>query len=213
MRHKKRRRRLNRNASERKALMKSLVSALLTRQRITTTLAKAKEARRLAENVITLGKRGDLSSQRNLFSILLDRSLIKEIVSEIAPRFKTRQGGYTRIIRTANRRKGDNAEMVLLELTEQKVVTPTTKKAKKEKKEAPAAEKPQKPLKAEKTLKEELPKEAPAQKPEPPKPIKKEKYSPKKEKYPPKEEKRPPAEKSKKGFFQGLKRFLKPKGG
>lgn len=213
MRHKKRRRRLNRTASERKALMKSLVSALLTRQRITTTLAKAKEARRLAENVITLGKRGDLSSQRNLFSILLDRSLIKEIISEIAPRFKTRHGGYTRIIRSANRRKGDNAEMVLLELTEQKVVAPATKKAKKEKKEVPSAEKPQKPLKAEKPLKEELPKEAPAQKSEPPKPIKKEKHLPKKEKYPPKEEKRPPAEKSKKGFFQGLKRLFKPKDG
>jgi len=224
MRHKKRSRRLDRTKSERKALLRSLVSALLTKQRITTTLPKAKEARRLAENVITLGKRGDLSSRRNLFSILLNRTLTKEIVDDIAPRFKTRQGGYTRIIRTANRRKGDNAEMVLLELTEQKVAT-LTKKTKKEKKEPTAAAKPQKPPKAEKPAKSELPKEAPVKKPEPPKPAKKEKLPPKVEKLPPKEEKRPPkeeklppkeekkppAEKPKKGFFEGLKKFWKPK--
>lgn len=197
MRHQKRSRKLNRTTAERKALLRSLVIALLKRQRITTTLAKAKEAKRLADKIITLGKYADLASQRRAFSFLLDRSLIKELVTEIAPRFKNRQGGYTRLIRLPRRRKGDNAELVLLELTEQKVIAPPTKKPKKEKRQEVKERRPEVPSE------KETPKEKPAKSEEPPK------Y----EKHPPKEERKPPVEKGKKGFFQGLKRFLRPKTG
>jgi len=196
MRHANRRGKLDRTTAERKALLRSLVTALLKHQRITTTLAKAKEARRLAEKIITLGKYADVASQRRVFALLLDRSLVKELVKEIAPRFKNRQGGYTRIIRLSEHRKGDNAQLVILELTEQKVVAPTTKKPKKEKKPEAATETP-KTAKEEKLSKDQ----------EPPKP-------PKEEKHPPKEDKRHHIEKPKKGgFFQGIQRFLKPKTG
>ncbi len=196
MRHANRRGKLDRTTSERKALLRSLVTALLRRQRITTTLAKAREARRHAEKIITLGKYTDVASQRQIFALLLDRTLVKELVKEIAPRFKNRQGGYTRIIRLSEHRKGDNAQLVILELTEQKVVAPTTKRPKKEKKPEVAAETP-------KQAKEEKP----AKDQEPPKP-------PKEEKHPPKEDKRHHIEKPKKGgFFQGIQRFLKPKTG
>lgn len=196
MRHANRRGKLDRTTSERKALLRSLVTALLRRQKITTTLAKAKEARRLAEKMITLGKYADLASQRRIFALLLDRSLVKELVKEIAPRFKNRQGGYTRIIRLSENRRGDNAQLVILELTEQKVVAPTTKKPKKEKKPE-----------AVETAKQAKKEEKPSKEPEAPKP-------PKEEKHTPKEERKHHIEKPKKsGFFQGIQRFLKPKTG
>lgn len=200
MRHNRKLRKLNRTAAERKALFRALVTALLKRQRITTTIAKAKEARRVAEKIITLGKKADLASQRLIFALLQDRSLVKEICTDIAPRFKNRQGGYTRIIRISNRRKGDNAELVILELTEQKVIAPVAKKAGKEKKQETAEiKKEEKKPHKEEPSKHEAPKhEAP--KHEAPK-------------HAPKEEKRPPVEKGKKGFFQNLKKFLKPKTG
>lgn len=196
MRHARRKGKLDRTTGERKSLFRSLVLGLMKGQRITTTVAKAKEARRLAEKVITLGKKADIPSRRRLLSILLDRSLVKEIVNEIAPRFKNRQGGYTRIIRLSKYRKGDNAELVLLELTEQKVSAPPSKKAKKGKK-------------PEEIKKETQPKE------EAPKPPKEEKHPPyKEERHPPKKEEfHPPPEKTKKGFFQNLKKFLRPKTG
>lgn len=201
MRHQKRRRALSRTTAERKALLKGLVSALLRNQRITTTLAKAKEARRLAEKIITLGKYADLASQRRIFSVLLDRTLVRELVTEIAPRFKNRQGGYTRIIRLSEHRKGDNAQLVILELTEQKIIAAPAKKTKKEKKQPAQETKPEKP--SEKIP----PKERPAKPAEPLKQPKEEKHLPKKE------EKHAHLEKGKKGFFQGLKRFLRPKTG
>lgn len=197
MRHANRRGKLDRTTAERKALLRSLVTALLKRQRITTTLAKAKEARRHADKIITLGKHADVASQRRIFALLLDRSLVKELVREIAPRFKNRQGGYTRIIHLSGRRKGDNAPLVILELTEQKVVAPTTKKPKKEKKPEAAPEAPKTGKKEEKSVKEQ---EAPK--------------LPKEEKHPPKEDKKHHFDKPKKGgFFQGIQRFLKPKTG
>jgi large subunit ribosomal protein L17 len=199
MRHSNRKGKLDRSTAERKALLRSLVIALLKRQKITTTMAKAKAARRLAEKVITLGKYGDIASQRRVFALLLDRSLVKELVREIAPRFKNRQGGYTRIIQLSERRKGDNAPLVILELTEQKVIAPKAKKAKKEKKPEAVPE-------AEKPAKKE---EKPAKEPEAPKPPKEEK-----EKRPPKEDKKHHLEKPKKGgFFQNIQKFLKPKTG
>ncbi|MDD5449532.1 MAG: 50S ribosomal protein L17 [Candidatus Omnitrophica bacterium] len=190
MRHHIRTRTLNRTTSERKALLRGLVSALLRNQRITTTLAKAKEAKRLADKVITLGKYADLASQRRVFAVLSDRDLVRELVTEIAPRFKSRQGGYTRIIRLSAHRKGDNAQLVILELTEQKVIAPPVKKVPKEKKHPQETQQ----QKTEKTAPE---KAAPVKE----KPVKTETI------------KQPRPEKGKKGFFQGLKRFLKPKTG
>lgn len=196
MRHNKHKRRLNRTHSERKALFRALAAAIVRSQKITTTAPKAKEARRVIEGLITLAKRGDVSAQRQIFEILQDRSLVKELVTNIAPLFKNRTGGYTRIIRLSKFRKGDNAELVLLELTEQKAVAPKTKKEKRakqieEKKEAAAEHK------AEAEKAQEAKKEQPPKKEEP--------------KHTHAEEKKHHMEKPKKGFFQNFKRFIKPK--
>ncbi|MFH1848486.1 MAG: 50S ribosomal protein L17 [Candidatus Omnitrophota bacterium] len=211
MRHAKRNKRLGRNNSARKALMRSLVSAILKKQRIVTTLSKAKEARRAVAKVITLAKKGDLASQRRIFSILRDRSLVRELVNEIAPRFAKRQGGYTRIIRYPLGRKGDNAPMAVLELTEQKHIEPPKQKSKKQKKEDLAQ--PQQPVAKEDPAPKPKEAKVPAkeEKPDPaPKPEKAEK--PKEEPKPqPRDVKKPfPTEKQKKGLFHGFKRFLRP---
>lgn len=132
MRHNRRTRRLGRTASERKALFKSLVTSLLKHQEIKTTLQKAKEARHLADHVITLGKTGTLAARRRVFSYLQDHELTSKLFKEVAPRFKDRKGGYTRILRLS-RRKGDGAELALLELVEKAVVVKEApKKGKKE---------------------------------------------------------------------------------
>lgn len=120
MRHRKRRGRLGRPKGARNACVRNTVANLLTFERITTTVAKAKEARRIAEKLITLAKVGDLSAQRQASSLLgQNRELTHSLFKEIAPRFKDRHGGYTRIIRKG-RRSGDNASLVILELTEQR---------------------------------------------------------------------------------------------
>lgn len=108
---------LSRNRSLRKATMRDIAKATLIRQRITTTIAIAKEGRKVVDRLITMGKKGTLAEKRKAFSVLCDHQLVSELFENIAPRFKTRQGGYTRIIQMNNRR-GDNASMVLLELTE-----------------------------------------------------------------------------------------------
>lgn len=184
MRHNRRTRRLGRTWSERKALLKGLVTNLLHYQAIRTTLPKAKEAKRLADRVITLGKEDTLHARRQVFSYLQDHALTSRVFKEIAPRFKERHGGYTRVLHLPERRKGDGAELALLELTE-KVMKPAAPSKIKEKKEerpapheghahaAPPSEKP----------------ETPPKRPE----VKK--------------------EKEKKGFFRNLSRFFRNKGG
>jgi large subunit ribosomal protein L17 len=97
--------------------MRDIAKATLIRQRITTTIAIAKEGRKVVDRLITMGKKGTLLEKRKAFALLCDHQLVSELFENIAPRFKTRQGGYTRIIQMNNRR-GDNASMVLLELTE-----------------------------------------------------------------------------------------------
>lgn len=144
MRHNRRTRRLGRTASERKALFKSLVTSLLKHQEIKTTLEKAKEARRLADHVITLGKADTLAARRRVFSYLQDHELTSRLFKEVAPRFKDRKGGYTRILRLS-RRKGDGAELALLELVEKAVVVKEApKKGKKEDKHEPQKSQPEK---------------------------------------------------------------------
>lgn len=138
MRHNRRTVRLGRNFSERRAMLENMVSSLLSHQEIQTTLQKAKEARRLADRVISLGKRDSLAARRQVFSYLQDHQLTSKVFKEVAPRFKNRNGGYTRILHLS-RRKGDGAQMVLLELTEKEIKAKDTKaKSKKDAKGAHA---------------------------------------------------------------------------
>lgn len=117
MRHAKVGNRLSRNQSLRKATIRDMAKATLVEQRICTTKAKAKEARKMVEKLITLGKKGTLAAKRKAFAILCDHNLVSNLFNSISGRFKSRAGGYTRII-LLNNRRGDNAQMVFLELTE-----------------------------------------------------------------------------------------------
>ncbi len=116
-------------------MLENLVTSLLHHQQITTTLQKAKATQRLADRMITLGKKDSLASRRLAFSCLQDHALISRLFREVAPRFKDRKGGYTRILHL-QRRKGDGAELALLELTEKeiKIKEVKTKKQPKEEK-------------------------------------------------------------------------------
>lgn len=198
MRHRVRGRRLSRNTSARKALLRSLTRNLLDHHRIRTSLVKAKEARRVMERLITLGKENTLHARRKAYKILNDRDKVKSLFTEIAPLFKNRTGGYTRIIRVYPRR-GDGSEMVFLELTEQPVkkeVKKTRKKKAEEKEGLPKTEK--------KPEKKPEKKEAPEAKAAPPPAHEKKALEPRKEERP---SKRPP----KKGFFKNLRQYFKRK--
>lgn len=133
--------RLNRFSSWRKATVRDIAKATLLKQRIFTTKVKAKEARKLVDQLITLGKKGTLADKRRAFAILCDHELVSSLFSTMAPRFQARQGGYTRIIKVGNRR-GDNAEIAILELTEVVEVVKkkieTTEKTKKKSTDATA---------------------------------------------------------------------------
>lgn len=121
--------RLGRSSSLLKATLRDIAKATLLHQRICTTKAKAKQARRLVEKLITLGKKDTLAAKRRAFAILCDHSLVSDLFKNIAGRFKSRLGGYTRIIPLAERR-GDNAFLVYLELTEKvEVAKPVKPKA------------------------------------------------------------------------------------
>ena len=115
MRHRKSGRQLSRNSSHRWALMRNLVTALLRDEKIQTTDPKAKELRRWTDRVITLGKEGSLHARRQALGIVQDKAVVRKLFDTIAPRFKSRAGGYTRIIKIGQRR-GDAAQMSLIEL-------------------------------------------------------------------------------------------------
>jgi large subunit ribosomal protein L17 len=117
MRHRKAGRPLGRNSSHRRALFRNLVTSFLRYERIETTEAKAKEIRSIADQMISLGKRGDLHARRMAAAYILDREVVSHLFSEVAPRFSTKNGGYTRLIKTRVRH-GDGAPMVIVELTE-----------------------------------------------------------------------------------------------
>src|SRR5438874_6703218 len=110
MRHLNQGRKLNRSSSHRKALQKNMVLALLRHERITTTDAKAKELRRWADRVITMGKAGTLAAKRRAFALIGSHQAVKKLFDEIAPRFKDRPGGYTRVVKYGTR-LGDAASM------------------------------------------------------------------------------------------------------
>ena len=115
MRHNRDHRSLNRTASHRKAMLSNMVTSLFKSERIRTTAAKAKEARRVAERLITFAKRGDLSAKRHVAKTVREPAVLKKLFDDIGLRFADRQGGYTRILRLV-KRPGDNADMALLEL-------------------------------------------------------------------------------------------------
>lgn len=117
MRHINGYRKLGRVSSHRRAMLRNMATSLLLHERIETTVPKAKELRSIVEKMITLGKHGDLHSRRLAASYLFDDEAVKKVFGEIAPRFKDRSGGYTRILRKGPR-FGDGAEMAFLELVD-----------------------------------------------------------------------------------------------
>ncbi|MGI6655891.1 MAG: 50S ribosomal protein L17 [Desulfobulbus sp.] len=117
MRHRKSGRKLGRTAAHRDAMLRNMVTSLLDQERIVTTLPKAKEARRIAEQMITLGKRGDLHARRQAFSYIRSKDIVAKLFDQLSPQYADRQGGYTRIIRTGHR-LGDAAPMAILELVD-----------------------------------------------------------------------------------------------
>src|SRR6202521_6151351 len=116
MRHLNQGRKLNRTSSHRKALFRNLVLSLIEHERIKTTDAKAKELRRYADRMVTLGKRGDVAARRLAFAFMQSRDAVKKLFDEIAPRFKDRAGGYTRVVKFGVRR-GDAAALSIVEFT------------------------------------------------------------------------------------------------
>lgn len=108
-------RKLGRPTAHRKAMLRNLVTDLLREGRISTTLMRAKEARREAEKMITLGKRGDIHSRRLAMAYIYNEDVVKKLFDEVAPKYADRNGGYTRILKLGPR-QGDNAEVVFLEL-------------------------------------------------------------------------------------------------
>ena len=117
MRHSCAHRQFGRDSGHRKALLRMLVSSLIKNEKIETTTAKAKEIRPLAEKMITLAKRGDLHARRQVLSFIHDESVVSSLFTQIAPRFASRNGGYTRIVPTRTR-LGDAASMAIIELVE-----------------------------------------------------------------------------------------------
>lgn len=158
MRHRKFSQRLSRPMGQRRALLRNLVINLLKYQKIKTTKAKARFIRSSLERLISLAKKGSLQSRRQAYRILDDRTAVNELFSRIAPLFKERSSGFSRIIR-ASYRRGDGAELVFLELTEK---VPEVK--------------PAKPAKVKPEIKPEEKAKPPREKPRPPKELKPKKF-------------------------------------
>lgn len=119
MRHRKAGRRLGRTTSHRLAMVRNMVTSLLDHERIVTTTPKAKEVRKVADKMITLGKRGDLHARRQALSLVRDKGVVAKLFSKLRDEYMDRNGGYTRIIQTGNR-AGDAAPMAILELVNYK---------------------------------------------------------------------------------------------
>ena len=120
MRHAKAHRKLNRTAEHRKAMFANMAASLIVHEQIVTTLPKAKDMRPIFEKLITLGKRGDLHARRRAVAEIRDLAAVKKLFEVIGPRYKARNGGYTRILR-AGFRYGDSAPVAVLELVDRDV--------------------------------------------------------------------------------------------
>lgn len=134
MRHNKSARTLGRNSSHRSAMLRNMVTSLLSHEKITTTDVRAKELRKLADKMITLGKRGDVHARRQALQVIQERKVVAKLFDMIGPRYQDRPGGYTRIIKLGYR-AGDNAPLSQIELVEEEF----TSKPRKAKVVAPAA--------------------------------------------------------------------------
>lgn len=119
MRHRKSGRKLGRSTSHRRALFRNLVTSLLDHERIETTDAKAKDLRRVAERMITLGKRGDLHARRTALRTIQSKNVTDKLFSDLADRFREREGGYTRVMKLRTR-VGDAAPMSIIELVDRR---------------------------------------------------------------------------------------------
>jgi large subunit ribosomal protein L17 len=117
MRHRKRHGKLGRTSAHRKALMRNMVTSLLDHERVETTDAKAKELRRVADKMITLGKRGDLHARRQALSTIRDKDVTAKVFDKLADRYREREGGYTRVLKV-RQRVGDAAIMSIVELVD-----------------------------------------------------------------------------------------------
>jgi large subunit ribosomal protein L17 len=157
MRHRKAGRKLGRTSSHLKATLRNLVTSFFEHEKIETTDAKAKELRKLAEKMVTLGKRGDLHARRQALSVISNKKVVKKLFETIARRFQNRNGGYTRIMKVG-RRLGDNAPLSIIELIPEgeskaeKKKKATEKKPKAERKKAAKAQPSAKKEKAEKKI-------------------------------------------------------------
>ena len=118
MRHRKSGRKLGRTSSHREAMLRNMVTSLLKYEKITTTDAKAKELRKVAEKMITLGKRGDLHARRQALSFVRDREIVGKLFDELSARYRDWTGGYTRIVKMGNR-AGDNAPVSIIEFIQE----------------------------------------------------------------------------------------------
>ena len=125
MRHRKAGRRLGRTSSHRKAMFRNMATSMLLHETIRTTVAKAKELRRVVEPLITLAKEDSVANRRLAFSRLRDKEVVGKLFKELGPRFKERPGGYLRILKTAPR-PGDNAPMAIVMLTDRAPVEAAT---------------------------------------------------------------------------------------
>ena len=117
MRHKHGYRKLGRDSDHRRALLRNLATSLVTHERITTTLPKAKELRRVVEKMVTLGKKGQLHHRRQAGAYLFEKEAVAKVFGDLATRFKDRQGGYVRILKRGLR-VGDGAQMALIEFVD-----------------------------------------------------------------------------------------------
>ncbi|MCM8776144.1 MAG: 50S ribosomal protein L17 [Candidatus Omnitrophica bacterium] len=209
MRHRRLRRKLGVKSKHRKALLRNLMRGLVYYKRIRTTVTRAREASAFADQMITLAKRGDLASRRLLIAKLGSEDVAKTLITRIAPHFKDRKGGYTRILRTGFR-NGDGSDMCLLEFSALIEIPEKAQKPKKEKKKKAEAKEADKvevkeKLKKEKVKEEEEKPGAEALKPEEVLPLKEGKPKPEKEEK--KEEKKESEKKG--GFLSSLRKFLK----
>jgi len=162
MRHQKKTIKLGRTADHRRALLANQVCALIEHQRITTTLAKAKAVRPLAERMVTLGKNGSIHARRRALAVLRQKSAVKKLFDDIAQRSAERNGGYTRIVKLGAR-KSDSAHMAFIEWVDAEyVVEEKPKKEKKAKRKEPEEKQQQVTHEAEEATPEEPKAEAPA---------------------------------------------------
>jgi len=154
MKHRVAGRRLDRTTEHRTAMFRNMVTSLLRHERIVTTTPKAKELKRIADKIITLAKKGTPHARRIAHRDVRDVEVLQKLFGSIADRFKTRPGGYTRLVRVS-RRAGDNAELALIELVDRAPAAAEEGEEKAGKKAKPAAEKAPKAPKAAKAEKAE----------------------------------------------------------